>query len=534
MYRAVPPDLARAYREAGWWDDATLASTLAETLGTAAGLAFRIWSSERPYRGRLGQVADAARRLAGGLAENGIRPGDAVVLQLPNWAEAAVALWGAALAGCVLVPVAHTYGPKELGFILEACGARALLTAGRFGRLDYSAALADHRRRCPGLEVVAVVGEASFDDLIAGPASTAPAGPDPDAPAVIAFTSGTTAEPKGVVHTHRTLLAELRQISALATPAASRPRLIGSPVGHVTGMLGGLMMPVMQGEPINLIDRWEPPVVLDALIEADLSAGGGATYFLTSLLDSPDFGPRHLAHLTHLTLGGAPIPASVAERAHALGISLTRAYGSTEHPSTTAGNHDDPPERRVQTDGRPLPGVEIRLDQQGQIWSRGPDLCAGYTDPALTRETFDADGWYATGDIGVLDPDGYLTITDRLKDVIIRGGENISAAEVEQALSAMPELAEVAVVAAPDSRFGEHACAFVRVRPGSEAPDLQAVRAALDAAGLGRQKWPEELRYVDDFERTPSGKVKKFVLRRLLAPPLKPPDTPANRTWSRP
>jgi acyl-CoA synthetase len=509
--------LAAHYRKAGWWDDATLASTLAEVLGAGAPLPFRIWSSVRPYQGIVGEVSEAARRLAGGLVARGIGTGDAVVLQLPNWAEAAVALWGAALAGCVLVPVVHTYGAKELGFILEACGARALVTAGRFGSLDYTAALADHRRRSPALEVVAVVGERSFDDLVAGGALPAPAAPDPDSPAVIAFTSGTTAEPKGVVHTHRTLLAELRQISALATPAASRPRLIGSPVGHVTGMLGGLMMPVMHGEPVNLIDRWEPRAVLDALTEADLSAGGGATYFLTSLLDCPDFEPDHLAHLTHLTLGGAPIPVAVAERAHALGISLTRAYGSTEHPSTTAGSHDDPAERRLHTDGRPLPGVEVRLDEQGQIWSRGPDLCAGYTDAALTKDAFDEAGWYATGDIGVVDSEGYLTITDRLKDVIIRGGENISAAEVEQAISAMAEVAEVAVVGAPDARFGEHACAFVRVRAGARAPALEAVRAALAAAGLGRQKWPEELRIVDDFERTPSGKVKKAVLRRLLA-----------------
>jgi acyl-CoA synthetase (AMP-forming)/AMP-acid ligase II len=219
--------------------------------------------------------------------------------------------------------------------------------------------------------------------------------------------------------------------------------------------------------------------------------------------------------MSRVTLGGAPIPAAVADRAGALGISLARAYGSTEHPSTTAGSHDDPAPKRLHTDGRPLPGVEIRLDPEGQIWSRGPDLFVGYTDPALDGDAFDDEGWYATGDIGALDEEGYLTITDRLKDVIIRGGENISAAEIEEILARMPAVAEVAVVAAPDARLGEHACAFVRPQQGQPAPDLDAVRQVLGAAGLGRQKWPEEIRVVDDFERTPSGKVKKYVLRRM-------------------
>ncbi len=156
------------------------------------------------------------------------------------------------------------------------------------------------------------------------------------------------------------------------------------------------------------------------------------------------------------------------------------------------------------------------VGQPGQIVSRGPDLCVGFTEPALLDEAFDADGWYRTGDIGVLDADGYLTIVDRLKDVIIRGGENVSALEVEELLVSLPGVAEVAVVAAPDPRLGEHGCAFLRLLPGAAEPDLEDLRAHLQAAGLARPKWPEELRVVDDLPRTPSGKVKKFVLRDQL------------------
>ena len=195
-------------------------------------------------------------------------------------------------------------------------------------------------------------------------------------------------------------------------------------------------------------------------------------------------------------------------------------------PSATGSLPDAPRAKRNCTDGRALPGVELRLvddsgrdvapGDPGEIWSRGPDLCAGYTDPRLTRDAFDAQGWYASGDIGVLDGDGYLTITDRKKDIIIRGGANISAAEIEELLVRMPGVAEVAVVAAPDPRLGEYACAFVRPRPGELAPDLESVRLHLESTGLARPKWPEELRTVDEFPRTPSGKIKKFVLRETL------------------
>jgi acyl-CoA synthetase (AMP-forming)/AMP-acid ligase II len=220
------------------------------------------------------------------------------------------------------------------------------------------------------------------------------------------------------------------------------------------------------------------------------------------------------------------VPVALGERAAALGIAIIRAYGSTEHPSTTGGQFDDPPDRRHGTDGRALGGVELRLVDEdgadvpvgtpGEILSRGPDLCLGYTDPALTAAAFDDAGWYHTGDVGVCDADGYLTITDRLKDVIIRGGENISAAELESALATLPGVAEIAVVAAPDARLGERACAVVRMLPGAAPVTLADVTAHLADAGLARQKWPELLRVVDDFPRTASGKIRKVDLRAWL------------------
>jgi acyl-CoA synthetase (AMP-forming)/AMP-acid ligase II len=215
-------------------------------------------------------------------------------------------------------------------------------------------------------------------------------------------------------------------------------------------------------------------------------------------------------------LGGSTVPIAVTDRAERMGIKCYRSYGSTEHPSITVSYLEEPQDKRCMPDGHVIEGVEIRLADDGEIFSRGPDLCLGYTDPELTAAVFDADGWYRTGDVGVLDGDGYLTITDRVSDIIIRGGENISAQEVEELMLGMEAIAEVSVVAAPDERLGEHAAAIVRVRPGAELPTLPQIRDHLGAAGLAKQKWPESLHEVTDFPRTPSGKVQKFQLRQAL------------------
>jgi acyl-CoA synthetase (AMP-forming)/AMP-acid ligase II len=276
-----------------------------------------------------------------------------------------------------------------------------------------------------------------------------------------------------------------------------------------------VLAPIDVGQAIHLIDRWDPERVLQIMLDADIGAGTGASVFLASILDHPAFTAEHERRIRRVGLGGAPVPIALAERAAAHGIAIIRAYGSTEHPSVTGCTFDDPVDKRHGTDGAPMTGVEIRLVAD-EIWSRGPDLCLGYTDPALTADAFDSDGWYSSGDMGVVDADGFLTITDRVKDVIIRGGENISASEIEEAINALPQVAEVAVVAAPDERLGEHVCAVVRLAATANSFELRDITDELTRIGLARQKWPEELRVVDDFPRTPSGKVRKVDLRRQL------------------
>lgn len=530
--RDTAPELARRYRDDDWWRDETLGEVVAQALAARPELAVRVWSQVRPAQTTLGEVAVGARALAGALSRRGIGPGHVVAFQLPNWLEAIVTFYGVALSGATLVPIVHFYGPREVGHVLAESGAELLITADHFGHLDYLDALEGFRGSLPDLETVVIVGEAlgpvgsiPFDAFLDGPGLDEPVAVGVETPAVVGYTSGTTAAPKGVVHTHRTLLAEIRQVRTMGA-AGDLPILTGAPVGHAIGMQAGLLLPLVRGLAVHLTDVWDPPSVLAAMAETDVTSGSGSTFFLQSLLDDPTCSDVHRARMARIGLGGAPVPAAFVDRCRDLGISIVRSYGSTEHPSTTGSTHDDPYERRGYTDGRPLGGVELRLVDEtgrdvapgtsGEILSRGPDLFAGYTNPALTAAAFDDDGWYATGDIGVLDEAGALTITDRVKDIIIRGGENISAAELEELLAGMTGVAEAAVVAAPDERLGEHACAFLRALPGETVPDLAAVRAHLEAAGLGRQKWPEEIRAVEALPRTPTGKVKKFELRAQL------------------
>ena len=522
--RPVPADLAEHYRRSGWWTDATLGGMVAEGLAGMRDEAFRVRSKVRPWDGTFADVDRAARRLATAFGARGIGPGDAVVLQLPNWVEAGVAFWAAAYVGATVVPIVHFYGPKEVDYILRTTQPKAVVTAAAFGHSDYLATYDDLLTRSP-VPLWLVVGDSaaaamprqatSFASFLDGDPLPAPAAVDPDETAIVAFTSGTTRDPKGVVHSHRTICCETRQLDYLF-PAGGPPQITGAPVGHFIGMLNAFLVPLLRRRPVNLVDVWDPTEILRLMSDEGLGVTGGATYFLTSLIDHPAFTKEHLALMPFAGLGGSPVPVAVTQRATELGIKVFRSYGSTEHPSITGCRLADAEDKRLTTDGPTLPGVEIRLDDAGEIFSRGPDCCVGYTDPELTAAMFDAEGWYRTGDVGVVDDDGYLAITDRVSDVIIRGGENISAQEIEEQLMRLDAVAEVCVVAAPDERLGERAAAVIRPREGASPLTLDDLRRHLADVGLARQKWPESVHQVEEFPRTASGKVQKFKLRQLL------------------
>ncbi|MDT5152594.1 MAG: acyl-CoA synthetase [Mycobacterium sp.] len=514
-------------------DDPRRALTLPAAILAAANarpdLPVMFCSATRSERVSLAELVGQAARCAAAFRKLGVRPGDSVAVQVPSRIEGVVAQAAAVLAGAVLVPVVPSYGPHELGFILRESRARLLVTLDRLGRRDY---LADLRRvgDCPDLSSVAVIGESvppgflDWAQLVKRSEPLTPPTPvTPDEVCLLVYTSGTTGKPKGVQHTHATLLAELRtRLTGVATDSVI---LAAFPSGHIAGTLGLLRM-LLQGMPHVVLETWDAATAAHLINEHGVTATGGTPFFLTTLLDLAD--EVDLSCLREYGVGGASVPPSVIERAHQHGIMAFRAYGSSEHPSISGGSAEDALDKRAHTDGRLLDGVEVRIvdhtlqdlpaSSPGEILSRGPELFAGYRDSTLDTDAFLPGRWFRTGDVGVLDPDGYLTITDRRKDLIIRGGENLSSKLIEDILSEHEAVAEASVVAAPDPLYGERVCAFVVLRPGS-ALSLNDVREHFSTAETTRQLIPERLELVDDLPRTPTGKVRKDDLRKRLHRP---------------
>ena len=462
---------------------------------------------------RLDELHERALRVAGGLAGLGVRPGDVVALQLTGRVESAVAHAAVLLCGAVVLPVVPIYGLRELGFVLRQSGAAALVTSGARAEEVRAA-----RSEYPALRHVIAVGEEGWDALErAEPFAGGPPA-DPDEVGVLVYTSGTTADPKGVQHTHRSILAEL---ATMPVRGDDFVYLDAFPPGHVAG-LSVLLRALVGGVPTVFMERWDAETALDLVHEYGVSASAGVPFHLAALLDAVERSGRGAGTLREYLVGAAGVPPVLVERADRAGIAAYRAYGSSEHPTISAGEPDDPPDKRAFTDGRLKAGTRVRVvdpegrdlpvGEEGEIWSRGPEVFAGYRDPTLNAGAFTPDGWLRTGDVGRLDADGHLTVTDRLKDIIVRGGEKISSKEVEDLLAAHPAVTEAAAVAEPDERYGERVCAFAVLHEGRSL-DLDGVREHFAALGAARQKAPERLVVVDALPRTPAGKVRKHVLR---------------------
>jgi acyl-CoA synthetase len=285
--RAPAPALADGYRRAGWWNDDSLGQLVERGMLAAPDVPVHIWSTTRPWQGTLGGVLELSRRFAGGLRGLGVGPGDMVAVQLPNWIEGAATWFAGSMLGAVVVPIVHYYGTRELSFILRESRARILVIADRFAAVDHLANLEAVRPGLDALEQVVVVGDrlpaqaSRFDDLLDRGRLDTAVTVDPARPALVAYTSGTSANPKGVIQSHRAVGAEVRAHLPTLIPPGRRPVLLGAPISHATGMLLGLLLPASRGESIQLIDAWDPAVVLDAMLADDLSAGSGATVFLT-------------------------------------------------------------------------------------------------------------------------------------------------------------------------------------------------------------------------------------------------------------
>jgi len=357
-------------------------------------------------------------------------------------------------------------------------------------------------------------------------AAEAPAAPiDPDSIALVMYTSGTTAEPKGVLHTHNTLAAEVLSLQRVHQLTPDDRTLMPSPLTHISGVIHGILTPALLGTSAVLMDRWEPAQAATLIARERVTYMVGVPTFLQDLIAQP---PEHdVRSLRLFSCGGAGVSPALIQRArerfpHCV---AKRVYGSTEFPTLTTTDANDALTHGTDTEGRAIRPAEVRIagesgaslpaGDEGEVQGCGPECFAGYLDARLNADAFTPDGWFCTGDLGVLDAAGYLRITGRLKEIIIRKGEKISVKEVEDAIAAYPAVAEVAVIACPDPDSGERACAAVRLHAGCSI-DLVSLGAFLGARGLAKQKWPEQLEVMTDFPRTESGKILRVTLREQL------------------
>jgi cyclohexanecarboxylate-CoA ligase len=467
-----------------------------------------------------------AEALAGGLRERGVSPGDVVLIQLPNWWETVVAAWGTWLAGAVVLPVVPIYRAHELGFILHQVRPAAAITAQTYRGYDHAVELRRlmdaHGLRGPVVAARSQQPVPGVEELAALLTSAAPlAAPTADADdiALVLYTSGTTASPKGVLHSHRTLLAESDTIRAACRLTSDDRVFMPSPLSHITGLSYAVVLTADLGAGSVLLDRWEPSTAVDLIERNRCTFTVSATPFLRGLSDTYEQRGLIGSTLRTFVCGGADIPPELVRRAHrVMGTAVLRTYGSTEMPTLAMADPDGDLDAGADTEGVLLGSNEMALrasdDGVDELVCRGPELFLGYVDPALNEASFTADGFFRTGDTATID-DGVLRITGRIKDIINRGGEKFSSAEVEWGILSHPLVDEVSVVGYPDDRLGERACAFV-VPAGDAAPTLEDLRDHLVSAGFALQKVPERLAIVDALPRTASGKIQKFRLRDLL------------------
>jgi cyclohexanecarboxylate-CoA ligase len=512
IHHPAPADVQARWCSAGIWTD----ETLLDRLHAVAGPQLAIVDGET--RMTIDELRTTSARVAAALRARGVGPGDIVCWQLPNWWEAVVFTWAIWRCGAIASPITPSLRAHEVGFILRETNARVVAVPRAFRGTEYR----DLLREVDYDGDVIVVRDAPLPEA----ESTADEAVHVDDPAVILWTSGTTADPKGVVHTHQSMRVEA---DTIATAHDMRPgeRLLNPmPISHVAGLTYGILLPVTGAITTVLMDTWDPEQALRLVERESIAVMISTPVFMRTMIDHPDFDATDRASVRLFSLGGAGVaPSMVREGASAFGCWCKRTYGSTEYPTLTTGRLGDDPERDASTDGPLIGAAELRIvdpetlaevppGSPGELLARGPEMFTGYLDGTLDRAAFTSDGWFRTGDLAVYDGE-YLTIVDRLKDIIIRGGENISAQEVEALLVTHSDVAEAACVAMPDAVMGEKVCAFVI--PASETvPTLDAVRAHLLDRGLARFKLPERLETRVSLPRTASGKVQKQPLREEL------------------
>jgi acyl-CoA synthetase (AMP-forming)/AMP-acid ligase II len=481
----------------------------------------------------FGDYRDRCERAAAGLAARGVGDGTVVSWIQPTTIEAMVLFGALRRLGAVQNPILPIYREREVGFIVRQAQSKLLVVPSNWRGFDF-AAMAEQVTEGTGTEVL--VCDRSLPE---GDPSTLPPAPDDDMNGdsgdvpvrYIYYTSGTTAEPKGARHGDRSIRAASVGMSERLGLAEDDRFAFVFPITHIAGGLY-VYAAVAYGLTFVLDEAFDPDTTIDLLRRENITQGGAGTFFHQTYLkcqqDLPE-GEKLFPHVRTFPGGGAPKPPSLHhELKAAFGVGVVSGYGMTEAPILTMNHHDAPDDVLADTEGPAVAGTTLRIvtvdgaeapvGEEGEIRAKGPQVTLGYLDPALDAGAFDEDGWFRTGDLGKLDAEGNLTITGRLKDVIIRKGENISAKEVEDLLFTHPKVGDVAVVGLPDAQSGERACAVVVTAPGQEPISFDEMKQHLLDAGLITRKLPEQLELVEALPRNPSGKIVKFELQKQFMP----------------
>lgn len=533
-----------AYYEQGFWQDASFNQLVAAQVAKRGESPFVFDSTTSlTYR----EFGERALRLAVGLKRAGVARGDRVAAQLPNWTEFPVVAAALSRIGAILVPIMPMYRDDEVGYVLQHSGARVAITCGDFRGFDHAAMFADLRSKAPDVEQVYVAR--AGDDL--DPAQGLPleqlylaeditaleeeAGPDssPDDGFLIVYTSGTTSRPKGCFHTFNTIRSSAAAIAHSLEYGPDDVQFGPSPITHSTGLVTSVLLPLLTGAKSYLMEAWDPEEGLRRIEQYGCTAAVTATPFLQMLMGAYDPDRHDASSLRLWVCAGSPIPGSVVEKSRELfaGCQTLSLYGRSENFLTTMCTVHDDPMRSATSDGSALEGAQIKVvDLEGKEVPRGDEGDIAYRGPSHmieyflndeeTAALFTPDGFSRSGDLGRMDEDGFVRVTGRLKDIVIRGGMNISARELEEHLLAHPAVANVAVVGMPDERLGEKVCAYVVPASADGEITLDDVTGYLREHKVATQKLPERLEIVSSLPMTATGKVQKHVLRADIAKKL--------------
>ncbi|HCN4712950.1 TPA: medium-chain fatty-acid--CoA ligase [Escherichia coli] len=520
-----------AYRQQGLWGDASLADYWQQTARAMPDKIAVVDNHGASYT--YSALDHAASCLANWMLAKGIESGDRIAFQLPGWCEFTVIYLACLKIGAVSVPLLPSWREAELVWVLNKCQAKMFFAPTLFKQTRPVDLFLPLQNQLPQLQQIVGVDKLapatsslSLSQIIADntPLTTAITTHGDELAAVL-FTSGTEGLPKGVMLTHNNILASERAYCARLNLTWQDVFMMPAPLGHATGFLHGVTAPFLIGARSVLLDIFTPDACLALLEQQRCTCMLGATPFVYDLLNLLEKQPADLSALRFFLCGGTTIPKKVARECQQRGIKLLSVYGSTESSPHAVVNLDDPLSRFMHTDGYAAAGVEIKVVDdarktlppgcEGEEASRGPNVFMGYFDePELTARAMDEEGWYYSGDLCRMDEAGYIKITGRKKDIIVRGGENISSREVEDILLQHPKIHDACVVAMPDERLGERSCAYVVLKAPHHSLSLEEVVAFFSRKRVAKYKYPEHIVVIEKLPRTASGKIQKFLLRK--------------------